>query len=88
MNFKSFARIALVSELLRQCFYNITKTVLQCFVHLVEVSFLIQRILHLFHPFRKLVSQVCKLHFKVIYTTHECVESLLANTTSLCFGYF
>jgi len=81
MDLKCLASVTLVSELLGQCLNDITEAVLQSLVHLVEISLLVQGVLHFLHPLGKLVTQMGQLHLKVVNTTYESIKDLLADTT-------
>lgn len=86
MDLESLASVTLVSKLLRQGLDDVRKSVLKGLVHLSEVSLLIQRILHLLHPFGELVTQMGQLHLQIVHAVHERVKCFLTDSTTSTFG--
>lgn len=82
MHLESLAGVALVCELLGKSFHNVRKAILECFVHLSEISLLIKIVLELLDPLGELISQISKHHLQVVHALHESIESFLAHTTA------
>ena len=58
VDFEGLAGVSLVRELLRQGLDDVCQAILKRFVHLVEVSFRVEAVLHLLHPLCELVTQM------------------------------
>jgi len=82
MNLERLTGVGFVGELLGERLNDVTKTVLEGFVHLSEVSLLVKRILHLLHPPRELVLQIAKSVFQVRNSLRELSESFLRDATA------
>lgn len=85
MDLECLARVTLVSKLLRQGFDDVRKSVLEGLVHLSEVGLLVQRVLHLFHPLRELVTQMGQLHFQVVDAVYKSVKCFLTDAATGTF---
>jgi len=65
VDLERLAGVHFVSKLLGQRFHYVAQSVLECLVHLHKVRLLVQRVLHLLHPLRELVSQMVQRVFQV-----------------------
>ena len=80
MEFESLTSVSFISKLLSQSLYDITETILKCFVHLCKVGLRIQTVLHLLHPLCELVSEMVESILKISYSLNECVKGFLADS--------
>ena len=82
MDLEGLASVSLVGELLSQGLDDVTEAILERFVHLREISLLVQSVLHFLHPFGEFVSQVIERIFEFSNSLSKCVKCFLADASS------
>lgn len=82
MDLEGLSGVTLIGELLGQGLDNIGESVLKGFVHLGEVSLLVERVLHFLHPSGEFVTEVVELVLEVSALVGELSESSVVSTTS------